>query len=230
LHRVPTVDAAANRSESSPSGQEMNPRFYKFVRDLHLYAGLFLSPFVLVFAVSVFFLAHAWVPGRAPSTDTRTVVDVTLPANFEQLKSREQVDAAQAVLGQLGVHGEIGFVRQIPKERRFVLPVSLPGRETTVDLNVAARTAKITSRTTGIWDATILLHKMPGPHNANLRGNAAFIRAWRWIADATVYLLLFLTVSGVYLWAVLKTERRIGLALLAAGAVSFGGLIFALVG
>jgi hypothetical protein len=71
---------------------------------------------------------------------------------------------------------------------------------------------------------------MPGPHNANLRGNAAFIRAWRWIADATVYLLLFLTVSGVYLWAVLKTERRIGLALLAAGAVSFGGLIFALVG
>lgn len=209
----------------------MTFRLYPITRDLHLYLGLFLSPFVVVFAVSVFFLAHAWVPGlRDAKTTTRTVSDVPIPANFEQLKARELVDAAQAILHRLGVHGEIGFVRQIPSERRIVLPVSLPGRETTVDLNLTWRTATITSRATGLGDATILLHKMPGPHNAALRGNSAYIRAWRWLADATVYLLLFLTVSGVYLWAVLKTERRIGLALLAAGAVSFAGLVFALLG
>jgi hypothetical protein len=110
-----------------------------------------------------------------------------------------------------------------------VFPVSLPGRESTIDLNVATRTANISTRETGIWDATILLHKMPGPHNVAIRGNAAYIRAWRVLADATAYLLLFLSVSGVYLWAVLKAERRIGVALLAAGAVSLGGLVFALV-
>lgn len=206
-------------------------RVYSVTRDLHLYVGLFLSPFVVVFAVSVFFLAHAWVPGaRDAKATTRTVSDVVFPPDFEQLKARELVDAGQSILRQLGVHGEINFVRQMPRERRVVLPVMLPGRETTVDLNVAARTARITSRTTGMWDATILLHKMPGPHNAALRGNSTYIAAWRWLADATVYLLLFLTVSGVYLWAVLKAERRIGIALLAAGAMTLGGLVFALVG
>lgn len=205
-------------------------RAYPVTRDLHLYIGLFLSPFVVVFALSVFFLAHAWVPGRDAKADTRSVSDIAIPADFEQLKAREQVDAAQSILRAIGVYGEIGFVRQIPKDRRFVLPVSLPGRETTVDLNVATRTATISSRHTGTWDAMVLLHKMPGPHNVAIRGNAAYITAWRWLADATVYLLLFLSVSGVYLWAVLKNERRIGLTLLAAGALSFGGLIFALVG
>ena len=37
----------------------MNKRFYLITRDLHLYFGLFVSPFVLVFAFSVFFLVHS---------------------------------------------------------------------------------------------------------------------------------------------------------------------------
>jgi len=38
-------------------------RFYLVSRDLHLYFGLFLSPFVLVFAISTLFLVHSWFPG-----------------------------------------------------------------------------------------------------------------------------------------------------------------------
>ena len=73
-----------------------------------------------------------------------------------------------------------------------------------------------------------MLHKMPGQHLANLRGNWVYMRLWRWLADATVYLVLFLSISGIYLWAVLRAERRIGLMLLAAGACSFFGLLYAL--
>src|SRR5258708_6738864 len=40
-------------------------RLYAFTRDLHLYLGLFICPTVLVFAVSVFFLVHAWIPGAS---------------------------------------------------------------------------------------------------------------------------------------------------------------------
>ncbi|MBI5767671.1 MAG: hypothetical protein HZA93_07735 [Verrucomicrobia bacterium] len=207
----------------------MIQRLYALLRDLHLYFGLFVSPFVLVFAVSVVFLVHAWLPKPGAAPAKRTVTDITLPADFESLKGPAQLAAAHAVLAHLGVQGEIGFVRQLPRERRFVFPVSVPGRETTVDLNVAQRTATLSTRTTGLWDATVYLHKMPGPHNVAIRGNAAFMRVWRWLADATVYLLLFVSLSGVYLWAVLKTERRIGLVLLAAGAATFGGLVYALV-
>lgn len=207
----------------------MSPRVYAFIRDLHLYVGLFLSPFVLVFAISVVFLVHAWIPGAAAPAEKRTVTDVTLPPDFENLKGREQLAAAHTVLDRLGVHGDISGLRQIPRDRRFVFTVGLPGRESSVDLNVAHHTAAIATRQTGGWDATVYLHKMPGPHNVNVRGNTTFMLVWRWLADATVYLLLFLSLSGVYLWAALKAERRIGLALLAAGAVSFGGIVYALV-
>jgi uncharacterized iron-regulated membrane protein len=35
----------------------MSRRFYRVTRDLHLYFGLFISPFILVFAVSVFYMS-----------------------------------------------------------------------------------------------------------------------------------------------------------------------------
>jgi hypothetical protein len=76
-------------------------------------------------------------------------------------------------------------------------------------------------------EAFVYLHKMPGLHNADVRGNSWLIRAWRILADATAYLLLFITVSGIYLWVALRAERRVGVILLLAGAITFWGLVYA---
>lgn len=207
----------------------MRWRLYPSVRNLHLYFGLFVSPFVLLFSISVIFLVHAWIPGTAGEPQKRIVSSLVVPDGLERLRGREQIDAARSLLEQLGVHGEIGFVRQFPAERRMVIPVSVPGAESTVDLDLAGRSASISARTTGVWDGMVFLHKMPGPHNVAVRGNALFMRVWRVLADATVYLILFLTLSGVYLWAMLRAERRVGFFLLATGATSLGGLVYALI-
>jgi hypothetical protein len=204
-------------------------RAYSTLRSLHLYLGLFLSPFVVVFATSVIFLVHSWLPGSKGAATTRTFSDVAIPAVAETAKGREQVVALQLVLETLNVRGEIGFVRYVPRDRRIIMPVMQPGRQATVELRLVERTATVTESRTGIADALMYLHKMPGPHNVNIRGNSAHVTAWRWFADGTVYLLLFVSASGVYLWAVLKAERRIGVGLLAMGAVSMGGMIYALV-
>ena len=58
--------------------------------------------------------------------------------------------------------------------------------------------------------------------------NWIYMKAWRWLADTTVYLLLFISVSGVYLWYVLRAERTVGFILLVAGALSFFGMTYAL--
>jgi len=86
----------------------------------------------------------------------------------------------------------------------------------------------ISRRSTGILESVAYLHKMPGPHNADLRGNWFWIQFWQWLADGTVYLLLFISASGVYLWFAIKAERRIGIALLAAGALCFVGFVYVL--
>jgi len=145
------------------------------------------------------------------------------------MNGREQVNALRPALDRLGVRGEVGFVRRNSTEHRLTISVIIPGREATVELNLDARSAVVTERTYGIWSAMVYLHKMPGQHLANLRGNWAYMRIWRWLADGAVYLILFLSVSGIYLWAVLRAERRVGVALIAAGAASFFGLVYAIV-
>lgn len=209
---------------------EINRRLYVITRDLHLYLGLFIAPFVLVFSISVFLLVHAWLPGaKGPPGPPRVVSDIALPANLDNLGGRARVDALQTVLAEIGVTGEIAFVRHNVKKGILLFPVLVPGSETTVEIDLAARTAAISPRDTGIGDALVALHKSPGQHLADIRMNWMPMRAWLWLADGTVYLLFFISVSGVYLWAVLRSERRIGLALVGAGAVSFFGILYAVI-
>lgn len=207
----------------------MSKRFYRVTRDLHLYFGLFISPFVLVFAVSVFFLVHSpslkSASGIGPES---TITDLSLPADLETVSGRERINKLKPVLERLGVQGEFGWVQHFPKQHRFVIPVTVPGQVTTVTLDLTKREASIARSNTGLMDALVVLHMSPGQHLADIRKNWFFMRVWSWLADATVYLTLFITVSGVYLWFVLRAERVVGISLLAAGAVSFLGIVYAL--
>jgi hypothetical protein len=133
----------------------MNKSIYQVTRDLHLYLGLFISPFVLVFAISVIFLVHSWDPGLKANVDRPklTASDLQLPLNLAELSGRELVDVVRPTLEQIGVTGEVEFIQHVPKEHRMLVPVTVPGRQTLVSIDLLNRTAEITRRTTGIWDA-----------------------------------------------------------------------------
>lgn len=207
----------------------MRFRLYPIIRDLHLYLGLFSSPFVLVFSVSVFFLVHAWLPKIGSETSTSRVASFqSLPKNWQTLSGRPLVDALKPALEKANVPGEIGFVRRMVQEQILIIPVTIPGRETTVTLNITNLEATILTREIGLASALATLHKSPGEHAPSLRMNWFYMRAWRWMADATGYLVLFISVSGIYLWYVLRAERKIGFILLAAGAFTFFGMAYAL--
>ena len=200
---------------------------YRWLRDLHLYFGLFVSPFILLFATSVFYLNHGkLMPGAEPPVETYR--DLNIPDGFDRVKGREAVDRAMAILPQVGVAGEIGFLRYVAKDRHLIFPVSKAGTEATVDVDLDARAATVMPRRMSLWESLSYLHKMPGPHNVAIRGNWVGTQVWRWFADATIYLALFISISGIYLWWAIKAERRIGFALLTAGAATFFGLIYAI--
>ena len=207
----------------------MRGRFYRLIRDLHLYLGLFSSPFVLVFAISVFFLVHTWLPKIAPETaNTRVVSALPLPGDLQTLSGRPLIDALKPSLEKADVHGEVGFVRRMVKEEKLIIPVTIPGRETIVTISIASRDASIVTRETGLADAMATLHRSPGEHAPAIRMNWFYMTAWRGMADTTAYLILLISVSGIYLWHVLRAERRVGFVLLVAGALSFLGLAYAL--
>lgn len=208
----------------------MQKTIYTWIRDLHLYLGLFVSSFVLLFVASAIVLVHP--PGRTALAQplVRSVSDLRIDPSIETFAGRARVNAVRDILDQSGVRGEISFVRHLVNEHRIVAPVDVPGRHTIVDIDLLAHTAIISESKTGIRESIIFLHKSPGPHLADIRMNWLPMRIWRWAADATVYLVLFLSVSGMYLWFVLRSERRAGVVLLLAGAMSFGVIVYALAG
>ena len=207
----------------------MRGRFYRLIRDLHLYLGLFSSPFVLVFAISVFFLVHTWLPKIDPETSTTRVVSaLPLPGDLQTLSGRPLIDALKPILEKVEVRGEVGFIRHMVKEEKLIIPVMIPGRETIVSISLTNREATIVTRETGLAHALATLHRSPGEHAPAIRMNWFAMKAWRWLADTTAYLILLISVSGIYLWYVLRAERKVGLVLLLAGALSFFGLAYAL--
>jgi hypothetical protein len=204
----------------------MKGQFYRLTRDLHLYLGLFISPFVLVFSVSVFFFVHSWIPKLSPdATRTRVVSSLNLPTALAKLSGRPLIDALKPILESMNVPGEIGFIQN--RVETLIIPVSIPGRETSVSLDFARHEATIVTRETGLADALMTLHKSPAGHAPAIRMNWFVIKAWRCFADATAYLTLFISVSGIYLWYVLRAERRIGFILLLAGTLTFFGIAYA---
>ena len=201
--------------------------FYQWIRDLHLYFGLFVSPFLLPFAVSAFYLNHGKLVLGTPPTETFD--NLRIPDDVDRLQGRPAVDRAKEILEQLPLTGENGFLRNVRTSRHLVFPVSRPGLDAMVDVDLDGRSAVVTARRTGLLESVAFLHKMPGPHNVAIRGNWKWTEAWRPFADATIYLTLFISVTGIYLWWTLKAERKTGLAFLTAGALTFFGLIYVVI-
>jgi hypothetical protein len=139
-----------------------------------------------------------------------------------------RVEQARLILREVGVSGEIGPIQFSSQEGRLTIPVSRPGYECVIKVTLPVGSASIQERKTGFWDSLIYLHKMPGPHLANIRGNWPVLRVWACLSDGTAWMLIFLSVSGIYLWTALRTERRVGVLLILAGASSLVGSLYAI--
>jgi hypothetical protein len=207
-------DAGLNLKRTSA----VSGRFYVWIRDLHLYLGLSVSPYILVFAVSTLFLNHAWKPWNE---DDPAVGKGRWTATIKVPDEMGSLSQAQSVVRQLELSGEIDFIVYSPEEKRIEFPLNTRGVRTKVSVDLRTGTTTVERRRTGLWDALIYLHKSPGPHNAKIRENWFYTRLWTIFSDATVYAVLFLSIGGIYLWAVLKTERKSGLIFLGIGMVVF---------
>ncbi len=208
----------------------MRVKIYLLIRDSHLFVGLFLSPFVLVFAFSVIILNHPGIPLGDPVDSGTITIRINVPAGIETLETAERVGRAREILQQTGISGEIGFIGYSAEDRMLTIPVARPGYEARIDVSLESGTATVKQRKTGIWEALIFLHKMPGPHLANIRRNWVVTRVWGWLSDFSAWLILFLSASGIYLWVTLKSERKVGLILMIGGVLCLGGALYAIVG
>jgi hypothetical protein len=184
-------------------------RFAVWTRTLHLYFGLFISPFILVYSISTLFLNHSF--RVRPSDKEPKVVPITVGADLEGL------DLVNSVLGQLGLSGEI-LGQGIIRNGKTTIRVVRPGAVKIVTIDLEKQEAGVVDRSTGLLGALTFLHFNPGLHKPP---NWTITKLWGWLADSVVYLTLFLTASGFYLWLLLRTERKAGLIVLGTGVLTF---------
>ena len=187
-------------------------KYYSLVRSLHLYFGLFISPFILIFSISVLVLNHTDYFNRVrPSKDLEPIQRRL--TNFQPQGSDSLT--AKLILSQLGITGEIDWITKT--DSTFSIPVYKPGLLQLVSLNTRTGVVLITRHDQGIFNGMTYLHVMPGPHNARLRGNSMFMKVWREVTDVFVYFILFVSASGVFLWYFLRPERTLGIYSLGLG-------------
>ena len=191
-------------------------RFYHWNRQLHLYLGVAVSPFLLVFAVTTLVLNHG---GRQNPTDSKTTVSVQLD------KGLEGKALVADVLEQLDLSGEVIGNGQV-RNGRAMIRVARPSGAMIVNLDIEKSEALVTHRAFGFMDRLRYLHLNPGPHKSP---SWIMSKAWGWVADTTVYITLLLTLTGVYMWAVLKSERKAGLFALGSGVIAFTAILVGLI-
>jgi hypothetical protein len=195
-----------------------NRSTYLWMRDLHLYTGLLLSPFVVLFALTGIFFAHSWNPFESDTP----LKPRTWEGRVELPEEGAKLDLAKEAIRQLGLTGEI---RVWGDGYPATFSVHTPQREIQIRLDQETGAAELTEHLLDTGQGMAFLHAMPGPHGgAENKRNSVLVRLWGWTADSVVYLLLFLSAGGIYLWWTLTAIRRRGGMWLALGFVSFGGI------
>ncbi|VAW17583.1 hypothetical protein MNBD_BACTEROID01-712 [hydrothermal vent metagenome] len=204
-------------------------KFYKIIKDIHLHTGLFASPFIIIFSVSALVLNHNFVDWQEDWQEWYFSVNDTVDntAGFNTpTPDKTDIDYAKGILKQINISGEIAGVFR--DSAQMYIPVTKPGYRISIKADLISGIAYIHSEQTNLWRKLAWLHKMPGPHNANIRGNWVYTKIWRSLVDFSVICLFFSGITGVILWYYLKNERIIGLVALLIGFLSIASLIIGL--
>ena len=204
-------------------------KYYKIFEDIHLYAGLFISPIIIVFSISALILNHDFIDWQENWQDwTFSVddnVDETHRFNLPDTNITK-IDFAKDIIKQLNIKGEISNI--FGDSTMMYIPVTTPGYRISIKADLFSGFAYIHTEKVNFWKRLVWLHKMPGPHNANIRGNWINTKFWSSVVDFSVICLFLSSITGIILWYYLKNERIIGLSVLLIGFLSIVSLIIGL--
>jgi hypothetical protein len=179
---------------------------YHFIRRIHLFTGLLLLVFVVMYFASGYIMIHAtWFGGREPKVSVRSET-LDLPANESDAELANRLQAIFGLRGQSGApeHRKDGSVR---------INYARPGTTFQAVINSGGKQITITRRDFGFAGVANGLHRLRGYH-----GGWAY---WTWslMYDSASLSLIVFGISGVILWYQSSARRLAGWICLAA---SFG--------
>lgn len=187
----------------------------KLLRRIHLYAGMFLAPWALMYALSTIAMNHRALfqdnGEAAPQWHTRSE-HVFRGAFPSDASPRLQAQAILAWLGMEGAHNARWQEQQgtlVIQRQRLIDPVRITFTPSDSRVIIEGQQAK----------APALLERMH--RRRGYERDHAADDIWAFIVDAFIVVMLFWVLSGFILWWQMKTTRRLGLAFALGGAAIF---------
>ena len=173
---------------------------YQWMRNTHLFLGLFAFLSLLVYAGSSVQMAHnTWFSTKPAVTESR----IAIPS--------EAASSARAVARELMDHhrlrGELAQVQQTAGGFNF--RIVRPGSVYEVSYSPANGEAKVRTNTANFMGMLNRIHHLGGVwHEYSL------LNVWGVFVGAVSATLILMGITGIYLWFKFYNERVIGLVLL----------------
>ncbi len=186
----------------------------KLLRRIHLYLALFLTPWVLLYAISTAVMNHKPRASQPPRWET--IRQAPFDAVFPEDASPQTI--ARQILTSLEMDGAHQASRSkdgaiVIQRNVAVAPVRITYRpairELTVERQIVTPTAFLER-----------MHRRRGFQHPYVLDDI-----WAFIVDLFIAATLFWVVSGVWLWWELKVTRVLGALALATGVALFAFLV-----
>ncbi len=194
----------------------------RLMRTVHLYTGLFLVPWMVVYAMSAFCLNHHhWLLEHLaitpPHWEVLRKVDFVPDDTFPEAPE----DQARAILQFLDLDG-FHRIQGKPTPKAMVIN-RLSGRGN-YRIVWSRHNALITVRRQQPFSLYRLMHFLH--FRAGYAQPYLTVSLWAIIVDFVAASMLFWVISGIYLWARKPNKRRLGGVCLIAGNLLFMGLVY----
>jgi hypothetical protein len=177
---------------------------YRYLRNTHLFLGLFCCLYLLMYAVSSVQMAHnTWFSSRPAVTETHAAL---APGATDARR------VARELMDRYALRGEAGPPRVTPGRLSF--NIVRPGSVYQIDYSPATGNTRIRDNHAGFMGMLNRIH-----HAKGLWHDYWVLNAWGAFVAVVSAALFLIGATGIYLWFKLHQERLIGAILL---AVSLG--------
>ena len=200
-------------------------RLDRLMRAGHLYTGLFLVPWMMVYAMSAFFLNH----------DSWFTESLQLKPEWEDILERDFVpgdtfptaseEQARAIMHHLDLDGA-HMISRDDDSQMALFRFCATGHYQIIWHRQESRLVLRKQKPCSFYSFVNALHFQRGynrPYSAYLPWVA-----WALIVDVVTISTVFWVISGVYIWARRPRKRLLGGICLAAGCLLFAFLAFSL--
>jgi hypothetical protein len=178
---------------------------YKIIRNAHLLLASFSLPFLIMYGVSAVQMSHSTWFQTTPAVIER---DLSIAPGQADARS-----VARDIMNrQPDLKGELNNVQT--SDSGLTLRIVVPGTVHEVRYDRVSGVARIKTSVAGVMGMLNRLH-----HWAGFWHEPASMKAWAAFVAVVSLGLLLLGASGIYMWFTRRSERRIGLALLAVNLI-----------